>query len=378
MSNRNNAFYETYVSKTSSSTYTESRVRYRDILSATNVRVGDFVHPTPHSYERTRIWYPKGTRQSTNQVDTGPFGEDYGFVIDETQAASQDSVYNEALRKLYEQLRDSDLNLTVDAAEWKQLDRMLGHTSKKLQRLYKYARRAKKKQRYGMTVAEAENAIGNAWLAYRYGWMPFLSSIYGVATYARHIASRRKLKARAKCVNVWSRSVAASGFVPPHQYTVSHSRRCEIGIIYRIAQPWLFNTTRIVSLNPLAIAWELLPYSFVVDWFIDIGGYMQELEQSMFLGLTFEQGYVTFTDKVVVTGQFKGSWSNGTATINAPFKTQKTRLGRTALTAPPRPALPSFDVHMGWQRMLSAAALLRQILSPDPRLFRTPTSRFRR
>lgn len=371
MSNRNNAFYQTFVTTSPSGVTTENRVRYRDKFDAVNARSGNFKDPTPHSYVHTQIWYPNGTRNTSTSTSAGPFGEDYGYILDESEAVSTAAIYNQTLTKLYQQLRDSDLNLSVDVAEWKQLDRMLEKTKMRtIPRLIAFAKRAKRKQRPGMTMEEAKNAIGNSWLEYRYGWRPLLSSIYGLVNFERSIASHRKLMARTTSKVSWHRAIAASGSTPPCSYDVRHSRRCEIGITYRVDQPWLFDATRIVSLNPVAIAWELLPYSFVVDWFLDIGGYMQNLEQSLFLGLTFERGYVTYTDKVEVTGRYQGTWGSSGNSINAPFRTRLTRLGRTPLSAPPRPKMPHFEPHLGWQRMLSAAALLNQILSPDPKLFR--------
>jgi hypothetical protein len=372
MVSRDNKFMQNFTFSSPSGTTVSSRVRYRDLFQVILAQSGDFKNPTPHAYERRKIWYANGVRTTGGITETGPFGEDYGFILDEDGAATTASVYNKALKNLYDQIRSSDLNLTVDVAEWKQLDRMLDKMSKRtIPRLIEYARKAKKKQRRGMTLEEAKNAIGNSWLEYRYGWKPLLSSIYGIVNFERSIASHRKLIGRATSKNRWHVFKAASGLNPPQIYDVTHSRRCEIGITYRVSQPWLFDLTRAVSLNPLAIAWELAPYSFVVDWFIDIGGYMQAMEQAMFFGLTFEKGHVTYTDKVDVKGSLKGSF--GTAPvrqIDAPFRTILTRLNRSRLLSPPMPRLPGFEPHLGWTRLASAAALLNQILSPDPKLFR--------
>lgn len=349
---------------------TSEVLRYRRIFAAINARVGNFIDPTPHTYESTKIWYPLGERSVASGGHVvkavGGFGEDYGYVFDEAEAASQASVYNEVVRKLYDQLRDSDLNLSTDIAEWKQLDRMLeGAFRTAAPRLYRWARKAKNHAKPGMTLDEGRMAIGNAWLAYTYGWRPLLSSIWGLLNFERSICSKRKLKARAKRVVVWSRSVPGVGTTPPYHYTVRHSRRCEIGMTYRVSSPNLFDVTRITSVNPIAIAWELMPYSFVVDWFVDVGGYMRDMEQSFFLGLDFSSGYTTYTDKVIVFGRYSGSWGAGTA-INAPFRTVKTRLHREPLLGPPKPRLPRFEPHLGWRRLTSAAALLQQILSPVP------------
>lgn len=43
--------------------------------------------------------------------------------------------------------------------------------------------------------------------------------------------------------------------------------------------------------NPAALAWELFPLSFVIDWFIPIGSFLDGLSTS--LGMEFRDGYMT-------------------------------------------------------------------------------------
>lgn len=349
--------------------------RYKRVVAATNVRTGDYVNPTPHSYKITKIWYPQGWYEypgggKIRYRKEGTLGG-FGYYTDDSEAPSLSTVYNEALSRLYSQVRDSDLALSTDIAEWKQLDHMLEKSFERIApRLYRFARNAKKKRKSWMTVDQARTAIGNAWLQAQYGWRPLLSSIWELLQFERSISSSRKLKARAQRVNTWTHRVAGTASWPPYHWMVRYSTRCEIGITYRVSSPALFDLTRVTSLNPIAIAWELMPYSFVVDWFVDVGGYMRDWEQSWFLGLDFVRGYVTYTTKEVLVGSYSGSWDQ--SSIEAPFKTITVQLNRSGLTAPPRPKPPSFEPHLGWQRLTSAAALINQILSPHPdRITRT-------
>jgi len=350
------------------------------LLVSVDTHLGNHKNPNPFSFKIERVDRPKGwlrfsSAYGTHIVDIkGALGPDLGF-FNPVSGEFPDSVrvYNKALKKLYEQLRESDVNLSIDAAERHQTQRMLRKAGKSLPGLFDFARRAKSKQRRGMTVEEAKNAIGNAWLSYTYGWRPLLSTIYGLATFERSILSRRKIKARSSSRNTLTTKVSGSTFKPPAVLRKTYSTRVEIGMIYHVVQPDLFDLTRLVSLNPLAIAWELVPYSFVVDWLLDVGGYMQAWEASWFLGLTFKSGYVTTSRKGVVNGIFEGTWYPDPASVFSgygPFKSVLVENSRVTLSSPPTPRLPRFDFRMGWQRYTSAAALLNQILSPDPRLYR--------
>jgi hypothetical protein len=43
--------------------------------------------------------------------------------------------------------------------------------------------------------------------------------------------------------------------------------------------------------NPASIAWELIPFSFIVDWFLNVGDFLNQF--SDFLGLRIEDDYTS-------------------------------------------------------------------------------------
>jgi hypothetical protein len=45
-------------------------------------------------------------------------------------------------------------------------------------------------------------------------------------------------------------------------------------------------------LNPLQVAWELVPFSFVVDWILPIGSFLEAATGT--IGTTFDSGYTTY------------------------------------------------------------------------------------
>lgn len=61
--------------------------------------------------------------------------------------------------------------------------------------------------------------------------------------------------------------------------------------------------------NPVTIAWELAPFSFVVDWLVPIGSFISQFDSS--IGFAFEGGCITTFRKqtydAVRTQELKGS-----------------------------------------------------------------------
>lgn len=65
----------------------------------------------------------------------------------------------------------------------------------------------------------------------------------------------------------------------------------KIGVDVFCHNPTLYEMWRYGLTNPLAVAWELLPYSFVVDFFTGLGNFIQAIQQPM--GVVARNGYET-------------------------------------------------------------------------------------
>jgi hypothetical protein len=123
----------------------------------------------------------------------------------------------------------------------------------------------------------------------------------------------------------------------------------------------------------VSLAWELIPYSFVVDWFVDVGSYLRNLETALLYRKFVTSGYVSelyaFEGSEVGINKANGyaigsgkSNENWARFLNVKAKIRRVQFARTKLSSYPLPRLPTFKVALGSQRLFSAAALLRQLL----------------
>jgi hypothetical protein len=135
-----------------------------------------------------------------------------------------------------------------------------------------------------------------------------------------------------------------------------------------------FDIRRWTSLNPASIAWELMPYSFVVDWFYDIGGMLRRFESALLYGKQFKKGYQSelyyhhsafqrngLQDSVLPGYQFYGEL---TAWV------RRVQFERIVFASLPTGQLPTIRADLGSSRLLSAAALLSQFLKPGGKTYR--------
>jgi hypothetical protein len=127
--------------------------------------------------------------------------------------------------------------------------------------------------------------VGNYWLQWQYGWKPLAADLYGM--YQRLYEAPKKPLLHAK------RQVAGK---KDFSFVVNSDTVDLKGKILDTCELWCTVTDEVVSgaqnigvINPLSLTWELIPYSFVVDWFCPIGNYLQALTAKA--GLAFVGGY---------------------------------------------------------------------------------------
>jgi len=115
--------------------------------------------------------------------------------------------------------------------------------------------------------------VSGRWLELQYGWLPLINDVYESAKALERVSSGP----RTMIFSGQSRhSVEINTSTSPSNFSgfgtcVSSSRT-----IYRMSED--ISVARTLGLtDPLTIAWELIPYSFIVDWFIPIGTYLENL-----------------------------------------------------------------------------------------------------
>jgi len=113
--------------------------------------------------------------------------------------------------------------------------------------------------------------------------------------------------------------------------------------------------------NPLAVLYEVVPYSFVLDWLIDISSYLSILDALVGVNdLRYQQSfgydcYMRFENhqRIINPG-----WDQMSVGVSVGKQVVRSR---SALMADLTPKLPTYEPHIGLTRMISAVALLRNL-----------------
>lgn len=113
--------------------------------------------------------------------------------------------------------------------------------------------------------------IAEMWLALKYAWQPMLQDIHELGkALDNNFKDVRKVTFVARAT---AKSNATNGTdTYPTYWEMSAMRE------YRVTVRESISVARSLGLqNPASVIWEVVPYSFVVDWFIPIGSYLDSL-----------------------------------------------------------------------------------------------------
>jgi hypothetical protein len=200
-------------------------------------------------------------------------------------------------KRLYGKLGDESAML-VNLLERRQSIDMVRNRSLQILRFV----RALRKGRFG----EAGKVLGiqtpkgvsrkkqfsNNFLEYHFGWAPLVSDIGNAINTLQNPIPVRRIRASG-----YGTLTTKSGGYPnqppygqqAHLYIYDISVRS--GVRFVMSNPDLYLANQLGFTNPLTVAWEVVPFSFVVDWFIPIGDFLGAMTAT--LGLTLQGGYTS-------------------------------------------------------------------------------------
>lgn len=202
-------------------------------------------------------------------------------------------------------------------------------------------------------------AFSERWLEYQFGWLPLLSDLKGSHDILRNGLHDRGLlfSAQRSYTDEKEYSTSSANWKITGRTTV-HGR---VKVYAAVSDKTLADATSLGLLDPLQVGWALVPYSFVVDWFMPVGNLLEAIGATR--GLTFVGGFTSvkvessaewvYIPEAALGAVYEGDGFAGRSQIEA--------YSRTAMTTFPSPSLylksPFSSTHL-----FDAIALLRQLI----------------
>jgi len=292
-------------------------------------------------------WYPC----SDNDVGGG------GIVYSDPWDSNDDLAM---IGKLREKVAGSDFNAGVFLAEGHEALKMITNAALRINGAYSAARKGNlsKARRILVNNSPRKNlgrkSVANNWLELQYGWLPLLKDVESGAQFLAHQHSVPLQHV------VTARSSKKTGPVATPAPT-----SCKWGSALNASMAQvkaILKEKDVVALSgltdPASVLWEKLPYSFVVDWFIPVGNYLNARGLSQSLTGTF---VVTNTKRTMAMGLvglnylFRGN--AGGAYVN---NIVVNRTVNTTLPIPV-PSIKPLAKTASWRHCANALALVLQL-----------------
>lgn len=359
MKDRFNILYGSRSTKDFNDVFTDTRVPSGlDILNGIQSIGGASRRAKPQAYHRYYESYLRGVIATT--LDSGQsetLNGVYTAVQGSPSAYYDSTAYNRALESLYEQIR-GNVDLSIDLYQIRQTQATVIKLARVVTRAAETLRSIRRSR---------PRDWGSQWLEYVYGIKPSLQTAFELVDKMRQPEKLFYIiKARGKSGDrrVVRADLGFPGGTIERATVFEDSTRVEIACRFALSGSALESLAGFASLNPVSFLWEAMPYSFVVDWAVNFGGYLRCMESAFLYGQSFVDGYVTRTSRSLLNQTIYGSSQIGSVNYSYSVNGFAADIikNRSILDSVPFPELPKFKPTLGATRLLNAAALLSQHL----------------
>lgn len=287
------------------------------------------------------------------------------------------SVWGRADGDALDNAKNQKVDLGVALAEARQTAGMIGNTASRISRMVNDFRKKNPKKIWDAVKRGGRN-IPSSYLEMSYGWSPLLQDVLGSA------------EALAEAMNLGHRlSIVVKGAARDQSnlllrtekpglydlvYTGSTSTRCEVVLRYDLPASLLPTLSSVGLTNPLSTIYEKVPYSFVLDWLLPVGDWLNRLDAGNYL--TFYEGSrsviarTNATSRYVRRSDFAYYYNNRVNTIR-PGVLKGHSFTRYILLKPPSVPLPELRSPLSLDKMAKGLSLLATAFDRQPPRFRT-------
>lgn len=263
------------------------------------------------------------------------------------------------LSRLSEKVKGHSFNLAVAAAEGKKTVSMVSNAIQSIGGAVldlKRGRFESAARRFGVNPRPSQLShkdVAGRWLELQYGWLPLLSDVYESS---KAYEALTKQPRKEILVETFTRRFIHNASNSPSNYSCEGNAMSGKRIYYEMTEQ--MSAPRSLGLtDPLTVAWELFPYSFVVDWFIPIGTYLENLNTIPSLRGRFMTTTLRRFSGSAVSINPSYNW-----TVVPTTQSSQLLLDRKISTSlsVPKPSFNSFEDAMSPKRIWNAIALAVQ------------------
>lgn len=371
--------------------------RFQFSLNASPVLRGDRHKPMPHSYRSIRGTGPSGMvfvrKADSQEIWRGDLdGVSSASAFEIAMSAQLDNLLrisaDDSVTAAYNSLFGIDLTTSVietarggvKPAEtlvsiayesvgaedpFKETHSKRRHASKKFAGAYVQFKKTNPKLRIPEKVNRVIKNVGKTVLINNYVVQPLIGDIVSSMNHLRHKLDRKAFEVKGSASKSGRRSLRRAYLPIPgtrQEISADLKAKAHTKLRYRVPSASYDTVAQLASFSPLNVGYQLIPLSFVVDWFYDVGGWLQQVEARAAYNHLYDNGYTS----VIGVADAEMSVLPDHSTVSGGFRGGKYKqISFTRSTHPIAPGIlnPRLNTDLSSGRMLNAAALLSQLLN---------------
>lgn len=284
--------------------------------------------------------------------------------------------------KLQSKISGNGTNLAVTATEAEETVGMIGVAVKKLFTAYRHVRHGN--FRAGALALGLQNtpkrvgrreSFGDNWLQYRYGWRLVVTDIASLMKTLYNVLSTRPpilrvtswdANERIYSWNLGQRSLTMPNGTALCTYDLTQKTRFVVqvrgGYVYELQSVPLATGQSFGLTNPAVWAWEVIPYSFVLDWAVNVGSVLEGI--TAFQGKRCLDGWICksiessteyFWSNLKKSSGVTQMWDSGERYFGPVVER---RFARSAMAF--TPSSLRLDLSLNTERVIDAISMLKQ------------------
>lgn len=276
--------------------------------------------------------------------------------------------------KLVEKIRGHDFNASIAVAEGRETVNLVKNTALAVFRSIRSLKRgdltnalrhlghAPAGKKFSASVL-AKKDISSQWLAISYGWQPLLQDVYEAAKAFEVITApprsfeiqvSKRISVKQECSTSASNWKSVGNRIITKRYN------------YILTEDLASTPRSLGLLNPLPALWEIVPFSFIADWFVPIGDYLNVVSSTpphlvVKVRLGEKDELVSACSGSNLTSQ-GAAWYDRNGFSDSFKRIVVTRTPGVALSTP-APSFNSISDVYSTKRALNAVALLHQLFT---------------
>lgn len=266
--------------------------------------------------------------------------------------------------KVLQEVAKEYVNLGSSLAEYRETGKMFAQFAETTHKVWHYFRNSKRGKFFLDNFGKLTPcSVPAAELAYSFGIAPLAEDLFSAAESLKLRLGQpilRKISTQSR-TNTTRDIRSTPHSLSVHSYSVEKemvSDRCKLHIPLNPLGPMNFNFG-----NPTNWVWELIPFSFVVDWGIPIGQWLEDIDTLKSIGNI--SGTRTRKIQKVVTYRYRiqrqsGAWYTNASNGKVSYKSHQ----RFLVNSLPFPKLPRWNPSPTYHKVYRAVSLLIAVNQP--------------